>query len=48
MMFENQMLTFIYQQGEKMKIITFQDIVNLQIDPSLCYEWAESMIHETF
>ncbi len=27
-----------------MKIITFRDIAKLQIQPSLCYEWAEDMI----
>ncbi|MBR4570296.1 MAG: ornithine cyclodeaminase [Candidatus Riflebacteria bacterium] len=33
-----------------MKIITFQDIANLKIPPSVCYEWAERMIknkHQT-
>ena len=29
---------------DKMRIITFQDIVNLGIQPSMCYEWAETMI----
>ena len=27
-----------------MKIITFQDIINLNIQPSMCYGWAETMI----
>ena len=27
-----------------MKIITFNDIVNLNIQPSMCYDWAERMI----
>ena len=27
-----------------MKIITFKDIANLQISPSMCFDWAESMI----
>ena len=27
-----------------MKIITFQDIADLQIQPSMCFDWAETMI----
>ena len=27
-----------------MKIITFEDIASLNIDPSMCYDWAETMI----
>lgn len=27
-----------------MKIITFQDIADLGIKPSMCFDWAESMI----
>lgn len=27
-----------------MKVITFQDIAKLNVQPSLCFDWAESMI----
>ncbi len=27
-----------------MKIITFQDIADLGIKPSMCFDWAETMI----
>ena len=27
-----------------MKIITFQDIANMKIQPSMCFEWADTMI----
>lgn len=27
-----------------MKIITFQDIADLGIQPSMCFDWAETMI----
>ena len=27
-----------------MKIITFKDIISMNISPSMCFDWAESMI----